>query len=185
MERAREKNVRGSYAGVWPRLLAFGWDYIIIVIYLILVAAIGFAASRVYPDIGSVLFSNPVSAQLTGFLLVTFPVTLYFALTESSKRWQGSWGKHRAGLAVIGRDGKIINRWRALFRNLLKFIPWELAHFTIWQFRLGPNPPSPLLDIYLILVWVLVGLNLLSLWISPSCQTLYDRLTRTWVVIRN
>ena len=37
-------------------------------------------------------FGCPVRAQLFGYLALTSPVTLYFALSKPS-RWQASWGK--------------------------------------------------------------------------------------------
>lgn len=172
------------YASFWPRAKAFGLDYVIILIYLILITAIGFAVKLFFPALWPRLFSNPASAELTGFLLITLPVTLYFALTESSPRWRASWGKHRMGLIVSAATGTPISRWRGLARNLLKFVPWELAHFTIWQFTFTDDPSSPFLNGCLILVWVLVGANVVSIFTSSTHQAIYDRLARTWVMAR-
>jgi uncharacterized RDD family membrane protein YckC len=46
----------------------------------------------------------------------------------------------------------------------------------------APQDASPLITVGFILVWVLVGANVLSLWLSTSHQTLYDQLAGTFVV---
>lgn len=168
-------------AGLLTRTVAFAFDYIFIFLYLVLLISIGLIVNLVFPDLTSVLFANPLSAQLTGFVILTLPVTLYFALFEASD-WQATWGKRHRGLKVTGLDGKRLTRLRALARNVLKFIPWELAHACIWQISFAGEEPSPLISIGFILVWVLVGANVVSLWISPRQQTLYDRLAGTCVV---
>jgi uncharacterized RDD family membrane protein YckC len=115
-------------------------------------------------------------------LLITLPVTLYFALGESST-WQATWGKRRQRLTVIGLTGARLSRTQALVRTVLKFIPWELAHTCIWQIRFAPSDSSPLITAGFVLVWILVGANLVSLLRSRSHQTLYDRLAGTYVVL--
>jgi len=76
--------VKPVYAGLWPRLLAFAVDYIAIAAYLVVLVAVGLAAQRFAPGAVAVLFGNPPSGELTGFAVITVPVTLYFALIESS-----------------------------------------------------------------------------------------------------
>src|SRR5512133_3377087 len=159
---ANIKTRQRVYAGFRPRALAFGLDYLLILAYLFLIAALGYGVNSVASAVRLRLFSDSITAELTGFLLITLPVTLYFALTESSANWLGSWGKHRLGLVVTGPGGSSITSWRGLARNLLKFVPWELAHFTIWQFTFADDPALPFLNACLILVWVLVGANLVS-----------------------
>jgi hypothetical protein len=50
--------------------------------------------------------ASPLSAELAGFLLITL---------------------------VAGVHGQPIGLGRSLLRSALKFIPWEMAHFTIWH----------------------------------------------------
>jgi uncharacterized RDD family membrane protein YckC len=142
----------------------------------------GLVAGLAFPNVPRQLFGNPVSAQITGFLAVTLPVTLYFALSESSQR-QATWGKQRQRLKVVRTDGRPLSRASALARTLLKFVPWELAHTCIWQVRFAPQEPSPLATAGFILVWILVAANTLSLVLTRSHQTLYDRLARTCVTM--
>ena len=159
------------------RVIAFAFDYIIIAGYLVFTVAVGGGVNIFFPE----AFANPVSGQIAGFLIVTVPVSLYFILFESSA-WQATWGKRRKGLQVTGTDGAGLTILRASSRTLLKFIPWELAHICIWQISFAGPEPSPIITVGFVLVWILVGVNIVSLWISPTHQTLYDWLTGTYVV---
>jgi uncharacterized RDD family membrane protein YckC len=170
-----------SYAGLWPRTKAFALDYLIIVGYLLFLVALGLAVNLTYPTITQTLFGNPISGQLTGFLVVTLPVTLYFALLESSA-WQATWGKRKLGLRVIRTDGARLSFLRALARTGVKFIPWELAHTCIWQIRFAAEESSPFITAGFAFVWLLAGLYILSLHISKTHQALYDQVAGTVVI---
>ena len=168
-------------AGFRLRVLAFGYDYAVVAAYLLVLVGIGAASSRLAPAVLSAFFGNPVSGEVSGFLAVTLPVTLYFALSESSPH-RATWGKSRVNLAVTDLQGGRLSRPRSLARTALKFIPWELAHACIWQISFAADPSSPVYAIGFILVWLLVGANVVSLVASPARQTLYDRLAGTIVV---
>ena len=173
--------MKPTYAGLWPRVLAFAVDYILIAAYLVLLVGAGVAAQRLAPAVAGAAFGNPLSGELTGFVLITLPVTLYFALGESSAR-QATWGKRKLHLRVQRLDGQPLSRARGLGRAALKFVPWELAHACIWQITFAGPRPSPLIGAGFALVWLLVGANLLSLLLNRKHQTLYDRLSATAVV---
>jgi len=98
-------SIMQSYTGLWARVLAFAFDYLVIVLYLIVLITISLAVSSVFPDIVPMMFGNPVSGQIMGFLMITLPVTLYFALLESSP-WQATWGKRRQRLKVTRTNGE-------------------------------------------------------------------------------
>ena len=168
-------------AGFGVRVTAFVFDYLIIAGYLILVVAAGSILNALFPIIQRELFGNPLSGQITGFLIVTFPISLYFILFESSG-WQATWGKRRLGLRVTRTDGTRLTVLRAGSRTLLKFIPWELAHTCIWQISFAQEAAKPMITMGFAVVWILVGANVVSLWISPTHQTLYDWLSGTYVV---
>ncbi len=171
------------FAGLWPRILAFGCDYLIIASYLVGLALSSVAIHAFSPAILPRFFASPASGQITGFVLITLPVTLYFALLESSP-WQGTWGKHRLGLQVTTRTGKRLSLAHALARTMLKFIPWELAHTCIWQVRVAGQEDSPWVLAGFLLVWVLGGANALCMGITRTHQALYDWVAGT-VVIRS
>ena len=168
-------------AGLGVRVTAFVFDYFLIAGYLIFVVAVGSIVNALFPIIAYELFGNPLSGQITGFLIITLPVSLYFLLFESST-WQATWGKRRLGLRVTRTDGTRLTVLRAGSRTLLKFIPWELAHTCIWQINFTQDAAKPLITMGFALVWILVGANIVSLWISSKHQTLYDRLAGTYVV---
>ncbi len=171
-------------ADPWSRIQAFVMDYLVILIYLALLTALVWMINLVFPDVSQELFENPLSGQITVIVLLTMPVTLYFALYESSE-WQATLGKRRKNLKVVCANGGRLSRTQAVFRTLLKFVPWELAHTCMWQIRFAPQEPSPMITVITVgfaLVWILVGVNIISLLISPTHQTLYDRFSGSYVV---
>ena len=168
-----------AYAGFWRRLGAFALDYVIILLYLAAITLVLMLVNS-FSGINEWLFAERVRAQTSAFLLVTLPVTLYFAFSESSAR-QASWGKRRIGLRVTDKNGNRISIRRSFARTLLKFIPWELSHTLIWeinfQTRINPN----LINIGFVIVYGLTGLNLAGLFLSKTRQTLYDFIAGTRV----
>jgi len=117
-------------------------------------------------------------------MLVTLPVTLYFAFFESSAR-QGTWGKQRLKIKVADRFGKRVTLWRAFGRTLLKFVPWEISHTLIWQIYFSPQTEVVWVSYGFALVYLLIGLNVISLVMTRTRQTLYDLLTQTYVITAN
>ena len=170
-----------SPAGLWTRVLAFAFDYLAIAGYLVLLVLGGVGLRSLSPNLADTLFGSPWIGQLTSFLVLTLPVTLYFALMESSPR-QGTWGKQRRSLRVIRRSGERLTFIHTLGRTLLKFVPWELAHTCIWQVSHAGEDVPPVITVGFVVVWVLVGANIVSLMVSPERQTLYERLSGTCVV---
>lgn len=176
------ENVQKSQsAGLWIRIQAFVMDYLVVLVYLVLLTALAWTVNSIFPNISQELFDNPLSAQITVIVLLTMPVILYFAWYESSG-WQATLGKRWKNLKVVSATGGRLSRTRAAFRTVLKFVPWELAHTCIWQIRFAPQEPSPMITAGFALVWILVGANIISLLISPTHQTLYDRLSGAYIV---
>ena len=169
-----------SYAGFWQRVAAFALDYLIILGYLIGIVALSLLANQIF-NTDSWLFADRIWAQFVAFLLVTLPVTLYFAVSESSVR-QSTWGKGRLKLKVANRNGSRISLRRALSRTLLKFVPWELSHTLIWQIYFSQQSEPVWINYGFALVYLLLGLNIFSLIITKTNQTLYDLLTSTYVI---
>lgn len=171
-----------TFAGFWQRLGAFALDYLLLLGYLLALTLIFLLLNSVFPA-SSWLFAERVRAQLIAFLLLTLPITLYFAVTESSAR-QATWGKQKLKLMVSDQAGSRITFWRALGRNLLKFIPWEISHTLIWQIQFSQGEPAGWINYGFGLVYVLVGLNMASLLISKTKQSLYDWIAGTYVIRR-
>ena len=148
--------------------------------YLAVLLGAGSALSRFWPSAEKAVFGGPVRGEAAGFLLVTAPVLLYFALQEASSR-QATWGKWRLGLTVTDEEGRRLTMARSLARSALKFVPWELAHACIWQFAFTDDPSSPSYALGFTLVWLAVGANVVALLVGPTRRTLYDRLAGTAV----
>ncbi len=169
-----------TYAGFWRRAGAFALDYMLILGYLVAITLLFLLLNTLF-SANQWLFGERIRAQVVAFLLITFPITLYFAISESSAR-QATWGKGRLGLKVADRDGNQIRFWRAFGRALLKFVPWEISHTLIWQIAFSPRMDSVWIDYGFVLVYLLIGLNILTLGLTRTHQTLYDILTNTYVI---
>ena len=175
------ENEKEVAAGLWVRCLAFAFDYVLIAGYLVLLVGSGFTLSRLWPTAAKVLFGGPIAGEASGFVTITLPVGLYFALSEASSR-QATWGKRRVGLRVTDGAGRRLGFLRSAGRTALKFVPWELAHACIWQISFAGDPSAPVYTIGFATVWLLVAANVISLLVSPRRRTLYDRLAGTVVV---
>ncbi|HEV2582706.1 MAG TPA: RDD family protein [Ktedonobacteraceae bacterium] len=177
--------MNSAFAALRLRLLAFLLDYIWIAGYIgvLIVASISLGFSPLRAAFLK-LFADPNSSEITAFLLLVLPVVLYFALFECS-HWQATWGKQKMGLLVTTNYRKRPGLARSLFRSLLKFLPWELTHACLWRipgWPLAPKAAPSIIVAGLILVWVIVGMYVMSLLISKTHQTLYDLLAGTRVV---
>ena len=167
------------------RLLAFGVDYALISVYLLVLvvaslAVLGSGARDAYLQV----WSTSWSAEAAGFLLLTMPVVLYFAILESSPA-RSTLGKRALRLQVVAIAGGSLSLGRSILRSSLKFAPWELAHFTIWHVVYGGgggNTPPSWSYLTLGAVYFFVGIYLLTLFIGPSHRTIYDRIAGASVV---
>jgi len=168
------------YAGFWKRVGAFAVDYLIIMVYLFGIILVSLLVDALF-SANQWLFADRIRAQLVAFLFVTLPVALYFAIFESSRR-QATWGKQRLKMKVADRKGNRISLPRSFGRTLLKFVPWEISHTLIWQIYFSPQTESVWINYGFILVYLLIGLNIASLLLTRTHQTLYDLLVDTYVV---
>lgn len=166
-----------SYASMKLRIYAACLDSMVIVAYGVILGAASFLLR---PYLIPLFTSTPFSAQLTGFLLITLPVTLYFALCECSK-WQGTWGKRKFGIRVVNRAGNRMGPGTSLFRSAVKFLPWEMAHFSIWRLRLPSDYPETFLLMTLIFVNLIVIIYFICPFTNKYRRSVYDLAARTLV----
>jgi uncharacterized RDD family membrane protein YckC len=159
------------------RIFAFGLDYLIIISY----AGLLFGLVQL---VGIVLHDpSPWLGQLIGFVSLTLPVMLYFTLMENGQK-QGTLGKRALHLRVLTENEEIASLRSLLLRNVLKFLPWEMAHFGIhWTFFYSRQEMEmPLwLWVPLILSQVLVLIFLGGMVANRQGQTLYELLSHTRV----
>jgi len=174
-----------QYAGFIIRLKAFLYDYVFIFAYIVVLFGVNFgiilsagALEEVSP-----LFAWPIAKDAIAFLTLILPVTLYFALQESSPH-QATWGKRKVGLHVVNADGDRLTRRQALVRSLVKLLPWQIAHTCIYKMGgLLPVPAEPSLIVLagFVLVYVLVGIYIASALISKKHRTPYDWVAGSFV----
>lgn len=171
-------------ASAWARIRAFAWDYLAIVAYLVSLSSLGaWLTLGPLKDSWAALMSTPTRVDLMAFLVSVLPVTLYFAISESSRG--ATWGKHKVGLRVCTADGSTPPLRQTLIRAAVKFLPWQLAHTAMLHipgFPLAPVELPTWTMAVLALVWSLVALYLVGLTRFMQGQTLYDRLSGVVVV---
>jgi uncharacterized RDD family membrane protein YckC len=161
------------------RILACIIDYGIIAAYatlLFLVANLFFSIFDWRPG------NNPIIGQLIGFFMLTFPVVTYSYLTEKSN-WRGTVGKKLQKLIVLTDQNKSAKN--ILIRNVLKFLPWELAHTGVhWTMYYNSNGiETPLWTwVILILPQVFVLGYFVSILISKGESSIYDKISNTKIL---
>jgi uncharacterized RDD family membrane protein YckC len=175
-----------QYAGFIKRLKAFGFDYLLIVGYIILLAAGTMAVIKISGFFGFLLRwpENPLLADLMAFVTLVLPVILYFTLQESSTR-QSTWGKRKAVIQVVNISGGRLTRGQAFVRSLVKLLPWQIGHTCLfhipgWPVAITTIPP--LVTAGVILVYLLVGIYIASSLISKKHRTPYDWVAGSYVI---
>ncbi|MEO1128753.1 MAG: RDD family protein [Planctomycetota bacterium] len=178
-----EADSRSRFPSPWRRFAAFAVDYVVLAVFIAVISAV---FALLPSDLVASLFATPLRGQLTGLLVLTVPVWLYFALCEQSSG-QATIGKRVMSLIVQGVDGRRMSLGQSLLRSGIKLVPWELAHTCLWRIEGWPAPEEPPHGWQLgglVLVWVLVGLFLVPLFTTARHRSMYDVLARTLVVRR-
>src|SRR5690606_18114188 len=121
-------------------------------------------------------FSERLRAQAIGIATLTLPVVLYFTVLEWS-RWKGTVGKHVLGLRVVSEDGQRLTFGRSLWRSIVKFVPWEIAHTALWHMPGGFVAPAPTPVTWLLLATSQLGASAyVAMLFVGTRRPLYDRL---------
>jgi len=127
---------------------------------------------------------NPFLADLMAFVTLILPLILYFTLQESSPN-QATWGKRKAGIRVVNTQGKSLIKAQAFIRSLVKFLPWQIAHSSIYQalaFPSGGANPSSFIITGFALAYLLIGIYIASALISKKHRTPYDWVSGSQVI---
>lgn len=161
------------------RFKAFMIDYLFILIYLVVLFIFNVF---LFPSLQDFFNGSLIVAQFTGFLMVTFPISLYFIISDSKMGGQ-SFGKQKTGIRVVGKNGDALSLLHAAFRTILKFLPWELSHFLVYRLMYIGNGEVPIIY-YLIggLIYALMFAYILAAIFTKKKQSLYDLLAKTQVV---
>ena len=170
------------YAGLWLRLKAFAFDYLLIFGYMMVLLIF---SVFLMPSIQGWFQDSQLTAQLAGFFLLTLPISLYFIFSDSRMGSQ-SFGKWRVGIRVVDENNRPISVFRAFCRTSLKFLPWELSHLMAYRMIYLRTGEVLLMD-YLVggLIYILILLYIYTTIFTKNKQSVYDRLTKTYVVKSN
>jgi len=175
-----------QYAGFAKRLKAFAFDYLIILAYIFILAGVNFGIIFMGGALDNIspFFTSPVVKDGIAFLTLILPVILYFTLQESSNR-QATWGKRKVGLRVVNTQGVALTKLQAFVRSLVKFLPWQIAHTSIYQIKEivlgGSSTPFDITGF--VLVYVLVGIYIAAVFISKKHRTPYDWASGSYVIV--
>ena len=163
----------------WNRLLAWLIDWLCILIWVTIVAAIGGALYAT----GVARSLDPVSGNIVGFIALIVPVTMGIAWRESSAR-EATPGKRVRHLAVTS-GGARISFGRALLRNAVKIaLPWELGHTVVFTLAMGNGTVPVWIVPITALTYALPIVYVVTLFVGDG-RTLYDRVAGTVVTLRN
>ncbi len=173
---ANNATAKMNHAGLVLRLRALLWDYLLILLYIMLLVVL----SLLLPAL-QIFFRQPVQSDVAAFVVLVLPVVLYFAIAESSQQG-ATWGKQKLGLRVIRVDGGRLEIWRSLLRSLIKFLPWQLAHTAIFHSSENGMLSQLVLWLLYLSAYGLVILYLLMVWQSATHRSLYDRVAGSIVV---
>lgn len=161
------------------RFKAFIIDYIFILLYLVVLFIF---SVFLFPSIQQLFTGSHFVAQLTGFLMVTLPISLYFIIFDS-KIGKQSIGKRKAGIRVAGLNGEPLRIMHIAFRTILKFLPWELSHFLVYRFiYIGDGKVPFTLSLLGGFIYILMFVYILTAIFTKKKQSLYDLLVKTQVV---
>lgn len=161
------------------RFKAFMLDYVLIFAYLIVLVIMNLF---LFPSLQSFFSESLVEAQLTGFLMVTLPISLYFIISDSRILGQ-SFGKRIMGIKVVNEKEEILPIVHSIWRTILKFLPWELSHYLTYRLIFLGEAEVPF-NYYVIggFIYVLMFAYILTSIFSKEKKSLYDMLAKTHVV---
>lgn len=164
-------------AALRPRLVSAGWDYLVIVVWLALLAAVFvplyLAGVRVFDGLGM------VSSDLLITVLTVLPTGAYLTIGEAGRR-QATWGKRRAGLAVVTASGKRPGALRIVMRNVVKLLPWQCGHMAVSRLAGGHEVSAAIL--LLVAAYALAGASIALLLVRRDRAALHDVVVATRVV---
>lgn len=161
------------------RLKAFLFDYVLILLYMLAVFVV---SVLLFPSLQNLFQGSLIIAQLTGFLVITLPVSLYFILCDSTLVGQ-SFGKKKMGIQVVDRYSEQLSIPRSIVRTMLKFLPWEMSHFLVYRLvNLGEQSVPLHLSMIGGAIYVLIFAYILTAIFTRKKQSLYDLVCRTQVI---
>ncbi|TDD12116.1 hypothetical protein E1292_03110 [Nonomuraea deserti] len=159
------------------RVAALGWDYLLIVGWLALLAGSYLLGLR---PLGWLAGAPLIVADLAITGLTVLPVWVYLLVTEAGTA-QATWGKRRAGLILTAAGGGRAGLVRVMARNAVKLLPWELAHLAVLRLWTGKGDSAVVVP-SLVLCYGLVGVTVALVLSRGDRAALHDLVAGTRVV---
>ena len=162
------------------RILAWTIDVGLIALYAVLL----FAVTSLFFDVTQKRI-DPFVGQLIGFITLTLPVFVYSYGTEISKR-KATIGKRILNLTVQTSETK--EKKNILLRNILKYLPWEIAHTGVhWLFYYEANGSEIPSWIWGMLIGpqLIVLIYFVSMVTSQGKSSVYDSISGTQVQLQH
>jgi uncharacterized RDD family membrane protein YckC len=163
----------------WNRLLAWILDWLCILVWVAVVAAVGITLYLT----GVTRSIDGVTGNIVGFVTLVAPITLALAWRESSPK-QATPGKRlrRLTVQVVG-TGSRVRFGRALLRNAIKLaVPWELGHTVAFTMATGGGIVPAWIVPVIALTYALPLVYLVTLFVGDG-RTVYDRIAGTVVTL--
>lgn len=159
------------------RLLAGVIDYGIVLVYAGTLFLIVTSISHLNSALET---SSPIIGQLIGLISLTLPVFFYFYQCEKGTQ-SATIGK-RLTKVKLQQSGSVLKR------NILKFLPWEMAHAGVhWLIFYSTNQIDIPVWVWICLITpqVVVLFYSLSIILSHGKYSLYDRWSETAIITTN
>ncbi len=174
------------YAGLTKRITAFALDYLIITSYLVVLLGVGITITTIAGPLEQISApsASPILMDAIAFLTAILPVIMYFTFQEGSN-FQATWGKRKVGIKVVNATGNKLSKRRAFLRSLVKFLPWQLAHTSLFHIKgwpFAPENPTPIVTTGLILAQVLIVAYIITLMLNKMHRTPYDWASGAFVI---
>ncbi len=93
-----------------------------------------------------------------------------------------TWGKRRLRVRVPGPGGGRAGFLRAALRSVVKFLPWELAHASIWLMVLPSRVPPAAAQAGVVAALALAAVWALGPLAGAGGRSVYDWVSGTRVV---
>ena len=158
------------------RFIALLIDYLLLSIY----AGILFLFS---PILAPLFLKSALQSEFLGLVLLVIPVFMYFFIFEASYL-KATPGKLFIHIKVIKIDGTNFNYKNSLIRSFVKFIPWEIAHFAIWQLIFPNSEFSFIAKSLLIITNILVVLYIAFPFFNRKSRAIHDFAAHSMLVIQ-
>ncbi len=167
------------------RIIAFSIDYVLILFY----AGLLFLSSLLFQYLSAKEFGDPgpLNGQLIGFFLLTLPVFLYFFFSEKSKQ-KGTIGKRITNIQVEIVENKPTATQQLFVRNLIKFLPWEIAHTGVhWVISYSRNNEQTPIWVYTLLIipQVVMIFYFITILKTKGNGSFYDKIAGTKISLKS